>query len=394
MFLFHRTRRKKREKAQTRGGIDDLSVSMPEDIGESYVPDDEQPAEPDYYGDDQADLGYAEEPSWDEEDSLPDAPTNDEADGPGEQDEAADAGNGADRDVVPNTGARNRDDSGVKYDARNIRGGRRERPPRIQEEPRARDGTRERRPMDEKSKYRAFTAACGLACALGVAAIGFGTYSIVNNFSLGPESGYAMPDTGGTQQNVYYDSAGRTHVNIYITKGDEKEVNVYIDKDGNVTFDNGEDKEPGNEQTATPETPGGETGEPGGEATTPETPGQPGDTGQEQATTPDTAEPGESGTESQNPGDSLHQKVTPEQEKQLLDAMRERIAQGGSGYQESDEVYIVKWRDTLTKISNMTGFSVDFLAEYNHIADRNLIITGESIRYPSFTSIGSPASSP
>ena len=406
MFLFHRTRRKKRGQAQTRGGIDDLDTM-----------DLEQPAQDKAYAEGPADGADSyDEPvyeddaedgaPWDDgEDSFPDRSTEDEGNGYDVQD---DVHNGACDD---DAGEEPPGPSFDRYDARNIRSRREE--PKGRGEPRARTGPSDRRPVDEKTKYRAFTVACGIACVLGVAAIGFGTYSIVNGFSFGPEPGYALPDQ--TSQNVYYDAAGRTHVNVYITRGDDKQINIYVDQDGNVRFETDEDKpsqggetkpgegeatDPGGEATdpgggtkpGEGDVPGSETTDPGGETkpgegeTTPggedETPGageQPGGEG----TKPD------EGTKP-NPGDSVHQKVTSEQEKALLDAMRERIANGQSGFLESDAVYVVQRGDTLTYISNLTGFSVDFLAEYNHIKDKNLIITSESIRYPTFTEAGTP----
>ncbi len=49
---------------------------------------------------------------------------------------------------------------------------------------------------------------------------------------------------------------------------------------------------------------------------------------------------------------------------------------------DGNMVYIVKKGDTLSKISGMVGYSVDELAEYNHIKNVNLIYVNESIRIP------------
>lgn len=45
-------------------------------------------------------------------------------------------------------------------------------------------------------------------------------------------------------------------------------------------------------------------------------------------------------------------------------------------------VYLVKRGDTLTKVSNLTGYSVQELAEYNHIENINLIYSNQAIRIP------------
>lgn len=65
----------------------------------------------------------------------------------------------------------------------------------------------------------------------------------------------------------------------------------------------------------------------------------------------------------------------------MTDEEREILLSGK--YLDTDKVYIVAWGDTLTEISNEVGFSVDFLAAYNHIENPNLIYASESLRYPS-----------
>lgn len=49
---------------------------------------------------------------------------------------------------------------------------------------------------------------------------------------------------------------------------------------------------------------------------------------------------------------------------------------------DGNMVYRVQKGDTLTKISNLTGYSVQELAKYNHIGNVNLIYTNQSIRIP------------
>lgn len=49
---------------------------------------------------------------------------------------------------------------------------------------------------------------------------------------------------------------------------------------------------------------------------------------------------------------------------------------------DGNMVYIVKKGDTLSEVSGLVGYSVDELAEYNHIKNVNLIYIDESLRIP------------
>lgn len=49
---------------------------------------------------------------------------------------------------------------------------------------------------------------------------------------------------------------------------------------------------------------------------------------------------------------------------------------------DGNMVYLVERGDTLTRVSNLTGYSIQELAEYNHIENVNLIYTGQSLRIP------------
>lgn len=49
---------------------------------------------------------------------------------------------------------------------------------------------------------------------------------------------------------------------------------------------------------------------------------------------------------------------------------------------DGNMVYIVKKGDTLSAVSGIVGYSVDELAEYNHIKNVNLIYIDESLRIP------------
>lgn len=47
-----------------------------------------------------------------------------------------------------------------------------------------------------------------------------------------------------------------------------------------------------------------------------------------------------------------------------------------------ETVYVIQNGDTLSSISGRVGYSVDELAEYNHIADVNLIYSDSALRLP------------
>jgi LysM repeat protein len=49
---------------------------------------------------------------------------------------------------------------------------------------------------------------------------------------------------------------------------------------------------------------------------------------------------------------------------------------------DDDDVYLIKKGDTLSEISGMVHYSVDEIAEYNHIKNVDLIYAGESLRIP------------
>lgn len=76
------------------------------------------------------------------------------------------------------------------------------------------------------------------------------------------------------------------------------------------------------------------------------------------------------------PGDSDEAKDPPE--SGTLPFYTEYCKRDPSGHW----VYIVKRGDTLSRISGMLGFSVQELAEYNHIKNVNLIYTNQAIRLP------------
>lgn len=212
----------------------------------------------------------------------------------------------------------------------------------------------------EHRKQLIFTCACVVAGFLLIVSIIFGTAAACMRIASPVEPAYATaayihrePQT----LNAYYDAGGKMHVNVYITRAEDRDINIYVDADGNATTELGELPEK-------PDDPGLASGD------IPEEPVEPA--------------PPETPEEPEDPEEPVHTPGIGMTEEEILAAMEERIAAGGSGYSESDVKYTVEEGDMLYLISHMTGFSVDFLAKYNHIADKNLIITGEVLRYPSF----------
>lgn len=229
---------------------------------------------------------------------------------------------------------------------------------------------------DDQRRQTVFACACVVAGFCGIAGVIFGTAAVCSRIGQPQQVAVAAPPSvvaGQGAQEVWYDAGGQMHINVHITRESDKEVNIYIDQNGNVSTEKPQDADPGS------------TGNDGDAATGDAESGDPGDGSQDGAQAGpadggnDTDADKQTGTEAGAP---------PRSEEELLAEMQARKAAGGSGYAETDEQYVVKQGDTLSKISGRTGFSVDFLAVYNGIRDRNMIITGEILRYPSFTGEG------
>lgn len=249
---------------------------------------------------------------------------------------------------------------------------------------RSREAARERNRKDDQARQTVFACACVVAGFCGVAGVIFGTVAVCRGLSAGP--GNAMASNGTvtapyiqgvdpSDMNVYYDQSGRMHVNVYVSRQPDVDINIRIDGQGNVTSETvprGDDADPA------------AAGQPGD--------GQPDDGGNGEAVPPadqaGTGDDGPSGENGENPGQGAEggeqqpPADVPKTEQELLEEFNSRRENGGSGYLDSDCTYVVQRGDTLTKLSGMTGFSVDFLAYYNQLRDKNLIITGETLRYP------------
>lgn len=229
-----------------------------------------------------------------------------------------------------------------------------------------------------QTKDTLFGIMCVIIGLLGVMGIVVGVVVACNAYVLKPQTTVQVPQNVDPENlSVYYDPSGQMHVNIYIEKRPDLDINVNIDENGEASVETiVHDDE--NTTNSTSENITDTTSENTAENTT-EGITNPSDETSTENQTENTTE-----TESSDKTPIDKDSITSELEKELLDQMQQQIADGKSGYSETDTVYTVIQGDTLTKISHDTGFSVDFLAAYNHIADKNLIITGESIRYPSF----------
>jgi len=143
--------------------------------------------------------------------------------------------------------------------------------------------------------------------------------------------------------DVYYDDAGRMHVNIYVEKEPNINVNIKIDGDGNTEVDTNRGDANVSENDVTDENTIGE----------PNTEGTPNVEGAPKTDT----EP-------------------------VLEEMPEEETEEIEEPEGEDVVYTIVWGDTLSALSAKTGYSVEYLAEYNNIKNPNLIIAGHTLRYP------------
>lgn len=230
---------------------------------------------------------------------------------------------------------------------------------------------RDKRLKRNKSKELGFSFMCLLVGVLSICGIGLtvtkGAKWFISTLSLPPTIVYAEACDGTEEEinlddpnvDAYYDENGQLYVDVTV---EDEVVDTALNTDQEKTT------EVISEELVTSESI----------------------TDQEESTELNTQEPDNLETTQKQddvkPADQEkitdNKKIDKELEKQLLADMNSRIQQGESGYLSNDNVYVVKNKDTLTKISNMTGFSIDFLAEYNHIKNRNLIVKDESIRYP------------
>lgn len=208
---------------------------------------------------------------------------------------------------------------------------------------------------------------------------------------------------------VYYDENGQIHLNVFVDKKPDININVIVDENGNPSIDaetnptdetNNQNSNDESEQETT-ETVTEDVTEPTTETVTEEVTTET-DTKVENESEKDV----ETETENivnddddeknngltDNPDETIEKEpeatITPndmtktEYEKYLLDKQKEAVKNGQNRYNDDDTAYKIVRGDTLSQISQRTGYSIQFLAEYNNIQNPNLIITGDLLYIP------------
>lgn len=251
-------------------------------------------------------------------------------------------------------------------------------------------------PSPGKLKLTSLTCAClGTLTILG---LGFGVFTCVS--ALSPGNNQPVYAADPTQQvdlsdpniRVTYGVDGSMYVDIYVDDKDSFDlasVNVNGEQsESSDPLDHGGDNDakPSSTTESNDSSDNNTTEEQSTESTT-EQPGSTtededltdNDTSSESDVESDVESESDTASESESDNNDVHKPSS--DDDSMTDEEREILSSGK--YMDNDEVYVVVWGDTLTEISNMTGFSVDFLAAYNHIENPNLIYAGESLRYPS-----------
>lgn len=276
------------------------------------------------------------------------------------------------------------------------------------------------------SKDTLFAIMCVIICMLGVVAIVIGTAIACGVYN--PNAGkndelpsYFDPET----MSVFYDPSGQLHLNVYVEKRPDMNINVTIDEEGNATVDTelldgqqaGTDSGSGVDDTNSANA-GMDNNKPENVVT-----GKPEDTESDDQNESDANNSDNSDNNSEdnagtdNNGEKIEavpnpptgyydemapdyiygwdrdparyfnqKKASPEVEAKLLHEMRQRVARGENRYLPSDVAYVIIDNDTLTEFSRYTGWSIEFLAEYNQINDCDLIYTDNVIRCPGYCS--------
>lgn len=239
-------------------------------------------------------------------------------------------------------------------------------------------------------KLKLTSLACACLGTLTILGLGFGVFTCVS--ALSPGNNQPVYAADPTQQvdlsdpniRVTYGVDGTMYVDIYVNdkdafdltgvnvNGEQSESSDPLDHGG----DNDDDKP--SSTTESNDSSDDTTEEQSTESTTEQSDSI---TEDEDSTDSDASSDTSSDIESESESGNNDVHKPSNDNDSMTDEEREILSSGK--YLDNDEVYVVVWGDTLTEISNMTGFSVDFLAAYNHIENPNLIYAGESLRYPS-----------
>ena len=296
------------------------------------------------------------------------------------------------------------------------------------------------RGMSEPARQALFACGCATAGFCLIILLVFCTVLAFRMFRPSATPVLAKPSGDGA---YYYDGSGKPHVNVYITspeekavvyvhpdgtvsseppeaqdqeKEDIKTVVLYVDADGNVSDEPPEKRDPEPEQAVlymdadgalSTEKPAG----PWREVTV--TVGNDGradiaDTGKSDdwdaaAMRSDASkhmapsalyrgqdghlyvsDPGGGDKFEITVGDGGESEIAPVPAPDPEPAIAEEpapdpepaVQEGGNG------TYLIQWGDTLSGLSSRFGFPVDFLADYNHIRNKDLIFAGENLYYP------------
>lgn len=222
-----------------------------------------------------------------------------------------------------------------------------------------------------KSKLRLTNCACLCFGVLATLGIGFGVSTCISALSPGPALA-----AGSTQQvdlsdpniRVTYATDGTMYVDVYVHNDNTSKVYVNTGDQDNKPLDEGGNFEGITEEDQKPD----ENQNPDGDQQ------QPGTT-EEVTENSDNTDTEDNDKPADDPGTT-----DPDVDEKPDAGDGTTVDDGTASVTPSgdDVVYDIVWGDTLTKLSQMTGYSVDFLAEYNHIADPNLIYAGSTLRYP------------
>lgn len=241
-----------------------------------------------------------------------------------------------------------------------------------------------------KGKLRLTSCACAFLGVLTTLGIGFGVSTCISALSPSPTiaaSSTQQVDLSDPNIRVTYATDGTMYVDVYVHNDNTSDVNVNVNDPNKKPLDEGGDYKDDENQGST-ESGNNQNHHDGCKCEdctkndTEDT--KPNDTDDNTGNIDDdnTGNTDDGNTDDGNtnkPGDDANVDKPDNEQSQGSD---EEIDNDDTKPSGDDVVYDIVWGDTLSKISNMTGYSVDFLAEYNHISNPNLIYAGSTIRYP------------
>ena len=234
-----------------------------------------------------------------------------------------------------------------------------------------------------KGKLRLTSCACAFLGVLTTLGIGFGVSTCISALSPSPTiaaSSTQQVDLSDPNIRVTYATDGTMYVDVYVHNDNTSDVNVNVNDPNKKPLDEGGDYKDDENQGST---------ESGNNQNHDEEDTKPNDTDDNTGNTDD-GNTDDGNTDDGNTDDGNTNKPDDDANVDKPDNEQSQGSDEETGNDDTkpskpsgdDVVYDIVWGDTLSKISNMTGYSVDFLAEYNHISNPNLIYAGSTIRYP------------